>query len=374
MAPRLGRIAMSQNTRVALVAPLDWGLGHATRCIPIIRELLEKKWEVILCADGAPLSLLQQAFPHLGWERLPSFSIQYPLKKSGMIRSMIKQLPALYRSKLIDHRCAEKWVKKYRVSLIVSDNRIGFFSKKCRSIYLSHQLRIAAPPFLVWGEAIVSKIHQFLARHFDEVWVPDFSEEPSLAGKLSRGWKRRSVRYIGLLSRFSPPPKPVEEKGILVVLSGPEPQRTLLEEELANQLIRAGYPATIVRGLPLGASQPMIDSSLLRWINFLPTDELKVELNRCELLITRSGYSTLMDLTVLSKRALLIPTPGQTEQEHLAARLGKMGCCFWTKQEELNLEEQIPLALQSFTLSNLFSPTLSQHLLEQAITAVTPNE
>ncbi len=320
--------------KTILVAPLHWGLGHATRCIPIINALLECKFNVLLASDGAALLLLKKEFPDLPFVELPSYNITYTKKASNFKWKLLFKLPHLKRTISAEEKMISKLVAEEKIDGIISDNRMGVYNKKIPCVYITHQLKVLSGK----TTKITSKLHQNYVAKFDECWVPDIEGQINLSGKLGHLKKTKlPVKYIGVLSRMKS--YPAEKKyDILAILSGPEPQRTMLEDILKIELKAVKGNVLIVSGVV----QPTYTEDVFGNIticNFLQTKELEVAINASDIIISRSGYTTIMDLTALNKKAFFIPTPGQYEQEYLAKCLKKMGIVPSCKQENFNLEK-----------------------------------
>lgn len=323
-----------------LVAPLDWGLGHATRCIPIIEELLGQSCEVIIGGSGDSLKLLTLEFPLLETITLPEYSPTYPSTGSGMSWYMLKQLPKFASAIFNEHQQLDAIIRARGIDLVISDNRYGLWSQKVKSIFVTHQLNIQAPqPF----KSLINAINRFFIRKFDECWIPDsVDENNSLAGKLAIDSRIRSKR-IGILSRFKEKDRQttVHSIDLLVVLSGPEPQRTMLERLMLKKLTASSLKWILVRGVVATGDQSGSDHI----VDYATARMLHKLLESAEIVICRSGYSTLMDLCVLSKKAILIPTPGQPEQEYLGQRMQQLGvACAVRQEEQFNLEDAIECA------------------------------
>ncbi|MBL7738313.1 MAG: glycosyl transferase family 28 [Chitinophagaceae bacterium] len=321
-----------------LVAPLDWGLGHATRCIPVIYELLKHKCEVWLAAEGAQEVLLKQEFPELRFLHLPGYRVKYSRSRSAMIWSMITQTSRIVKAVRMENEWLKKTLSEYVFDAVISDNRYGLHHSSVPCIFMTHQLTIKSP-LGKWSERLLQKENYQYINRFTECWIPDLPGTDNLAGVLSHPSKMPDIpaRYIGLLSRFEN--KEIHEINghILVVLSGPEPQRSILEEKIIKEIAHYGGTATIVRGLPAFANI-IPSTNHIRFYNHLPTEELNIEMSKAGYVISRSGYSTVMDLIKLQKKSILIPTPGQTEQEYLGKYLvqKKMAVCIDQKDFSLN--------------------------------------
>lgn len=302
-------------TKNILVAPLNWGLGHATRCIPIIRALQENGFTPILASDGVALALLKKEFPKLTALELPSYNIEYPEKASGFLWKMIKSTPKALLSMQAEKNIVQKWVREYQLYGIISDNRLGVHSNKVPSVFITHQLTVLAGK-MTW---LTSRMHRFYIRKFNECWVPDLSGMPNLSGKL--GHLENSslkIKYLGALSRLQKLDLPIVYD-YMVLLSGPEPQRTFLEEKLLKELVGAKEKIVFVKG-KIEPSQTVQQQENLTIYNFMQSAQLEQTLNESQTIVCRSGYTTIMDLAKLEKKALLIPTPGQFEQEYLAKK------------------------------------------------------
>ncbi len=296
-----------------LVAPLNWGLGHATRSIPIIRDLLERGVEVVIATDGAALQLLRQEFPQLQSFELPAWNIKYS-QSGNFVWSMLLQSGKVLGAVKQEHKAIEALVESENIGIIISDNRLGCYSKKTKSIILTHQLFIEFPVlkgFLNW-------YNRKALNRFSEVWIVDVPGKNNLSGSLSSGGEIRfKHRHLGIISRFKNAESTGDKLEILAVISGPEPQRTLFEEELLPKLIAFNRKTVVVLGKPGEIKAPVITGNVTVCQD-LSSHELAAHFQNAEVIISRSGYTTVMDLVTLNKKAILIPTPGQTEQEYLA--------------------------------------------------------
>ena len=348
-----------------LVAPLDWGLGHATRCIPIIKELLAQDCDVWLAGEDAQEELLKTEFPDLPMLELPGYRIKYAKTKKGLFWKMVKQSPKLNMAIRFEHKWLKKTVAEYNFDAVISDNRYGLFHSTIPCIFITHQLRIKSP-FGNWTEKIVQKRNYKYINRFTECWVPDWETENNLAGELSHPELKPAIPvfYIGILSRFEADTTIIEKKNnLLVILSGPEPQRSILEEKIIKQVSHYSGTATIVRGLPLSPSHiPYTD--MIKVFNHLPAAALNTAMQEAEYVICRSGYSSVMDIATLQKKSILIPTPGQTEQEYLGDLLMKKKITVCYKQNDFSLEGALQTA-REFNYS--FSAMQPDDLLKNRI-------
>ena len=313
-------------------------MGHATRCIPIINALLKANYEPVLASDGDALLLLQKEFPLLKSVELPSYNIRYPKNGINLRFKLLLQLPAIISSIKKERKIISQLVDKENIAGIISDNRFGVYNKKVPSVYITHQLNVLSGKTTF----ITSKIHQRFIKKFNECWVPDMEGTPNFSGDLGHLKKHHfNLKYIGILSRFQP--KKFEIKyDLLVLLSGPEPQRTLLENKLLLKL--KGYKGKIlmVRGVLKSASEINAPNNF-KIVNYLLANELEEAINQSNLVIARSGYSTVMDLAALGKKAFFIPTPGQFEQEYLAKMLQEKLLVPYAKQDEFNIDKLVNL-------------------------------
>lgn len=314
-----------------IVAPLNWGLGHATRSIPIIRSFLEKDWEVIIASDGEALKLLCEEFPGVKNYALPGYDIRYPYR--WVVGNMFHNLRSFSKGAYREFNAIQEIVEKEKPDLILSDNRYGVRSSEVKSIFLGHQIRLkAGNPFLSF---LGTRINQQLIRKFDELWIPDHEQNQSLAGDLSKPIRRMPVQYVGPLSRFEKSDCPIEYD-ICAIVSGPEPQRSRFQQILIEQLSMLDENTVIVLGDVSNSRDEMINDNT-RVIGYLTSHDLNKLVNRSKIIIARSGYSTIMDLYTMNKQAILIPTPGQTEQVYLAQRLAGKSQFVCQSQKKINI-------------------------------------
>jgi uncharacterized protein (TIGR00661 family) len=324
-----------------LVCPLDWGIGHATRCVPVIRKFMESGDEVVIAAGGRPFEFLKKEFPGCRFIQLPGVNITYP-KKRGFLFRILWLSPFLLRSYFRERRALKKLIRLEDPRVIVSDNRYGLWSHDRYCIFITHQLRIILPPSVKFLSGLLNQIIRKQISRFDECWIPDFELHNGLAGQLSHPPRLpRNAHYIGTLSRFSAPagqretPVPCDFN-IMVSLSGPEPQRTIFEEIVFDQLADSGLSGVIVRGLTESAEEWDLTDKI-RVYSHLETAKMKDFIQRSHIVICRSGYSSIMDIVTLGKNAILIPTPGQTEQEYLARYLLEKKIYFSMSQYHFDL-------------------------------------
>lgn len=330
------------NTTI-LVAPLDWGLGHSTRCIPLIKHLQSLGCRIIIAVEGAQEILLKHEFPSLEFLQLSGYQIRYTFSKRFLSAKILMQLPKIYRTVQNEHEWLKKIVTEHKIDAVISDNRYGLFHSAIPCVFITHQLLIKTPFNL--AEKFLQNINYHFINKFNECWVPDEQDSLNLAGVLSHPTMLPSipVKYLGPLSRLELKQTALIKYDLLIVLSGPEPQRTFLENTLLNQLQTFEGNALLVRGLPGEVDNlPSFNNVII--INHLLSVEMESAFNESELIISRSGYTTVMDVFKLQKKAILIPTPGQTEQEYLAKHLAKQGWCLTVEQHEFNLQASLKQA------------------------------
>ncbi|WP_420570678.1 glycosyltransferase [Kordia sp.] len=323
-----------KNSKTVLVAPLNWGLGHATRCIPIIKALLAESFTPVIASDGIALQLLQKEFPELETVTLPDYQIEYAKKGKNFKLKMLKDSPKMLKAIAKEKKIIKKLVKSRDFCGIISDNRLGVYSKKVPSVFITHQLNVLSGT-TTWFS---SKIHQIIIKKFDQCWVPDVAGKPNLSGKLGH-LKNHALplQYIGPLSRLEAKELPLVYD-LMVILSGPEPQRTMLEEKLFEEVKHFEGKVLFVRG-KIEAKQEHFQFLNCEVVNFMQSDELERAFNESALVLSRSGYTTVMDLAKLNKKAFFIPTPGQFEQEYLAKRLQKQQLVPTATQEKFTIDQ-----------------------------------
>ncbi len=327
---------MSFNTanKTILIAPLNWGLGHATRCIPIIKALQENNFIPIIASDGIALELLQKEFPYVQTLKLPSYQIEYAKNGKNFKWKLLKNFPEMIKAIWKEEKKVRKWIKKYDIDGIISDNRLGVFSKKIPSVYLTHQLNVMTGS-TTWFTSI---LHQHIIKKHDECWVPDFEGTPNLSYKLGHIENPDfNLKYIGALSRMQKKETP-KLYDLMIILSGPEPQRGLLEDKLKVEILRYKGSVVFIKGI-VEKDQKKEQIDHVTFYNFMNSRQLEQTFNESEIVLCRSGYTMIMDLVKLEKKAYFIPTPGQYEQEYLAKKLKEEGLVPYSKQDDFSIED-----------------------------------
>ena len=321
------------NSKNIIVAPLNWGLGHATRCIPIINELQKNGFTPIIASDGIALSLLIKEFPTLRHIKLPSYNIMYTKNGFYLKLKLLSNIPKLIKAVRKERLIINSLVDQEKIYGIISDNRFGVYHKNVTSIYITHQIKV----FSGVTTTITSKIHQNIIKKFNECWIPDIKHKLNYSGELSNTSNTKiNFKYIGVLSRFKKKNTP-NLYDYLVILSGPEPQRTILEDKLFLELKHSTKKIAFIKGI-IEQKQIITKKNNIIFYNFMTSKELELIINQSNLIIARSGYTTIMDLVTMNKKAFFIPTPGQHEQSYLAKRLKKSVYFNYCKQEDFKEE------------------------------------
>lgn len=347
-----------------LISPLNWGLGHATRCIPIIRLLIQKNAEVIIAADGRPLELLKHEFPTLEYIHLKGPEINYP-EGGSMIWKMFFSIPKIVYGISREHQNLKKIIAEKKIDIVISDNRFGFWNNKIKSIFMTHQLMIKTP----FAEKLVHKINLYFIEKYDECWVPDVEGSVNLSGDLTHQYPLPpNVFFIGPLSRFDRTGSAVSPDSVydvMAIISGPEPQRSIFEKLVIEQVQQSQLKGLIVCGKTEGQQKREIINNV-KIVSHLGSEEMKEAILRSKIIISRSGYSTIMDLAMLGKKAVFIPTPGQTEQEYLAERCMQKKIAYCQHQSEFNLQK----ALKEVEKYKGFEELENNDLLEKKIVSI----
>jgi len=312
--------------------------------IPLIYALQGYgRCEVLLGVSGRGGALLKAEFPNLQAVELPSLSVKYS-SGSSQIHRLILQIPSMLGSVIREHRRLRRLVDQYNLAAVISDNRYGMYCRKVPSMLIIHQLQFQLPRRINAWAGMLSRLQRLWISRFDQVWIPDMPGNKSIAGFLSQPPAHlHNSFHIGLLSRFyygNRSQRPVAEYyPLLVLLSGPEPQRSKLETRICEQIRASGMRALLIQGV-MGDGVWRTEGLITR-VSHMLTNDLNRYVQAAGLVICRSGYSTVMDLIALRKQALLVPTPGQPEQEYLARYLQQKGWFFYQPQNQINIEEAL---------------------------------
>lgn len=361
-----------------MVAPLDWGLGHATRCIPMIDALLVRGVEVVLASSGKALALLQNHYPALEAVELPTYTLRFSAGKS-QVAMMSWQIPGIVRMIRREHRWLKQYVKRNHLDAIISDHRLGMWHPEVESVLLVHQVAIQPPTDMQAVGPLLFRLHWRYVNRFDHIWIPDIPGEQNLSGELVPEQIREldKVKYIGALSHLAGQADSTtkvwpDRIPLLIILSGLEPHRTLLEDIIRKEVEKSKLDAILVQGLSGKLRREKKGSLLI--INFLASQDLAYLCSKADVVISRTGYSSLMDYAALGKKNLiLIPTPGQTEQAYLAQRIMQQNIAVVQQQHEIDLIqafEQLPY-YAGFN-GNHFSDTLLKEELDALLYGIIP--
>lgn len=352
-----------------LVCPLDWGLGHASRMIPVIYSLIKHEFDVVIAADKYPLQLLKKEFPQLQFIVFPSVSIAYS-KKNSQIFSMLKQAPLLLWQILKEHRKLNKIITDNDIDIVLSDNRYGLWNIAVQSIFVTHQINIMMPKGWSFFKALIDLFNLSFIKKYDQCWVPDLDGEINVSGDLSHKLSLPANAYfVGLLSRFTKLKTDEsfdQTTDVLVILSGPEPQRSIFEEQIKKELCNSTYSAIIVGGTPGDEIRNFVADKIIK-VPHLDTEGMRRAILSSKNIICRSGYSSIMDFIALKKTAFLVPTPGQTEQEYLAAYMTKREWFCSCSQADFNLNK----AIEKIQMLHPVFPDFNEDLLHKAVSAIT---
>jgi uncharacterized protein (TIGR00661 family) len=339
---------------LVLLSPLDWGMGHTTRCIPVIDELILLQCEVIVACTPAQRKVLEKEFQSLTFFEAPAASMLYGKNRVSTMLSLLLQIPKILTSIKQENRWLNEFLSTHPVDAIISDNRFGLYAPGIPCIFITHQLKVKTG----LGAAIddlARRINYRFIKKFSACWVPDFDGPDSLAGELSNPDKqpKTSIKKIGPLSRFEPC-KNAGTGSLLIILSGPEPQRTLFEKKIIAGLEDYTGNAILVRGVPGNNELPALPPNVQAF-DHLAAASLNELICNASIVICRCGYTSVMDLLKLQKKCILVPTPGQAEQEYLAAHLRKKQYAYTLKQSNFSLSAAIQQAGQ-FSFKKLERP------------------
>jgi UDP-N-acetylglucosamine transferase subunit ALG13 len=327
--------------------------------------LLKKNATVIISAEGRALALLQNEFPNLEYIPLRGVDIRYSTK-NFLVLKIIFSIPKIVNSIWQEHQILKKIIIKKKIDIVISDNRFGLWNKSVKSIFITHQLMIKLPGV----EKLLHKINLYFIKKYDECWIPDVEESNNLSGDLSHNYPLpNNAFFIGVLSRFQKKETPTVTAinyDVMAILSGPEPQRSILEKLLIKQVQQSKLKALIVCG-KTEIAQKKETLNTIEIVSHLNADEMQQAILKSNIIISRSGYSTIMDLAILGKKAIFIATPGQTEQEYLAKFLKEKEIAFCQQQSKFNLI----IAMKEVEKYKGFEVIENNNLLEKRIDALS---
>lgn len=342
-----------KNTLHILVAPLDWGLGHTTRCVPVIQHLLHCGHRVLFAGNEQQRAYIQVTLPDLPSVHLQGYNISYAKQGNMFMAAIAGQVPKVMRAIGQEHDWLKKIVVEHHIDAVISDNRYGLHHHNIPSVIMTHQLQVMSG-MGSWVDNMLRKLHYHYLQKFNACWVVDIPDAPGLAGALSHpAALPHHTTYIGLLSQLQIINDAAQDY-LLVLLSGPEPQRTMLSQQLWAQLQDYKGQVVFAEG-KADADIPVHIPAHVRHYPILTKGNLETMLQGAAMVICRSGYSTIMDLVKLQKKAILIPTPGQTEQEYLAKQLHQQGCYPYLSQKDFEIDKAMVMAAQ-FSYQPLATP------------------
>ncbi|MEO8086859.1 MAG: glycosyltransferase [Bacteroidota bacterium] len=347
-----------------LVAPLDWGLGHATRCIPVIRELLASGHEVLIGGEGSVAFLLQEEFPQLKTIPLRGYRLRYSRVVPAWLITIFK-LPKIIFRMWAEHSQLKKIITANNIDVVISDNRFGLWNKKICSVYITHQVMIKCPRGLKLFEPLVYSLHKWVIKKYDHCWIPDYAGASNISGDLSHQYRiLENMTFINPLSRFTFKEEAIKrEYDLCFIISGPEPSRSDFAKIILSELKGYQGKAIVILGNPGNNRDETCGNT--RVVSHLRSNEFEKIITASGLVICRSGYSGIMDLIAMKKDAFLVPTPGQTEQEYLAEYLSSKKIFAWTTQANFKLVNM--KAGPGFAVQNMGNHQLSTSLLADAI-------
>ncbi|MFO8130358.1 MAG: glycosyltransferase [Bacteroidales bacterium] len=352
-----------------LICPLDWGLGHATRCIPVINELRSQGAGILLAASGRAQAFYEKELPGTPCIPFPGYEVRYSSGKRQAWK-MTVQLPAILNGIRKEHEALKKIAQHHAIDGIISDNRFGCWHPSLPSVYMTHQRMVKMPFGLKWAEPLIFRYHRHIAGKYRFLWIPDYPGGENLSGDLAHKYPLPGHGcFTGPLSRFSLKGRhPERERSgnirVLAIVSGPEPQRSRFEDLLTGQLKKYDRTSVLLAGRPESGEKPLRVNNLTV-IPHLPSEKFLDMMQRSELILCRPGYSTIMDLHCLNKKAVLIPTPGQTEQEYLAERLKNSGQYYGMSQWDFDLEKALMESVKYRPLAIPHQPDLLRNAVRQ---------
>lgn len=316
---------------------------------------------VTVAADGAALVLLQAEFPGIAFINLNGYHVQYSTNKRFLPFKILAQAPKIMRAIRGEHAWLQKAIAEHQFDAVISDNRFGLYTRKVPCIFITHQLLIQAP--FDWLQRLVQRINYRYINRYTQCWVPDFEGEINIAGKLSHPAKLPAIplQYLGPLVRFKRIEPTTPQYKWMIILSGPEPQRTILERKLLAIIQTLPGKVLLVRGKP-GSGESITAPANCTVVSHLSTADMLQALAASNYVISRCGYTTVMEMLAIGKKTVLIPTPGQTEQEYLAKHLTQQGWCYTCGQED-----DLAAALAEAEKFNYTLPVVANNSLEEVI-------
>ena len=290
-----------------LISPLDWGFGHTTRCIPIIKRLLSQNNIITFAGNKTQTNFIRKEFPTIKTVFINGYNITLDSKKSTYLQ-ITSQLFTITKAIKSEFAWVKNFVTNNKVDLIISDNRYGFRHHVIPSIFISHQLNLQVPKF----KALVNKKLSAFINKFNTCWIPD-NPSINLSGELSNPSQLTiPFQHIGIQSRFTKT-NDLIKYDYLVIISGPKPENFNFLTQINNLFLNTSKSIAVASPIESLSKNQNIDYFITP-----STQDLNRLINASTHIISRSGYTTLMDIYKLEKKGLFIPTKGQFEQEYLA--------------------------------------------------------
>ena len=327
-----------------LLAPLDWGLGHVTRCVPIMQHIHFLGHQVVFAGNTLQQNYIKSVFKEVECINLEGYDVEYARSKIGLIPKIIAQIPRFNKCIKREHQWLQGIIKNHKIDAVISDNRYGLYTTQIPCVLMTHQLQIRSG-LSAHLDKILLKLHYRFIEKFDSCWIVDVAEDNGLSGTLAHPSLLPTIKteYIGLLSQCSGANAPKETEGkeiVLILLSGVEPQRSMISSILWKKAIKSGQHIIYVEGSE-AAIKPAIIPDHISYHKRLSEKELVTAIDAAAYVICRSGYSTLMDLLAMGKKAILIPTPGQTEQEYLGTLMHQKKIFMMAKQHKFDIQTSL---------------------------------
>ena len=322
----------------------SWGLGHATRSLPVIRKLIKENHELTIISNGRSLELLRNELgENIKYIDIPDYPMLLSENSRQFMAKSVIYWPTFIGGLHKGFSQLKKILEKQKYDRIISDARYDIYSRRIPSFFISHQIRIMNPLRIKMFENGSELFNLFFFKRFCGILVPDYKED-SLSGDLSHNLKKideNKLHYVGVLSDFK---KRTMKKDIdyLISISGPEPQRTMFEETLLSQI--DDLTGKVVLTLGKTEQKDKFEKKDIETHSFLSKEKREEYLNRAKLVVSRSGYSTILDLAVVGTKALMTPTPGQIEQEYLSQYHNKMKTFYSVNPDDLNLGQDVEIA------------------------------
>ncbi len=358
---------MNQNNNI-LICPLEWGLGHAGRMIPLAAKLRDMNNNIFIGAGKKHLSFFRKELSGISYIDFSGYSPSYSRFLPQYFKLLL-ETPILLFHIIREHIRLNKIISEHAIDIVISDNRFGLWNRKITTVYITHMPRIPFPAAFSFLEFIGVLLHRAVIKKYSLCFIPDLPGEINISGRLSHGLKLPdNVRFTGLLSRFTDMETkenedPVGEKHNTVILSGPEPQKSILKDKLVGFLQERKLLTVFLGGNPDGSGLPLRSGNIV-FVDHLLSSPMKEMIKKSDLIISRPGYTVIMELISLNHSAVLIPTPGQTEQKYLAQRLSKTG---WFKiVSQKNIKDGIPMEINNPEWPEEIIPD-SRLLLEEAL-------